>query len=71
MGAKAIPIITFQPPDATDKGYHLSSSKPETVMVNGLEITAVKKGNAQLTVTSRDGGKTHVFKVKVGAADDE
>lgn len=68
VGAKAVPAIHFEPPEAENKGYSLSSNKPEIARVNGPEITAVKKGGAEITVTSLDGAKTHVFKVKVEEA---
>jgi hypothetical protein len=68
VGTRTVPVIAFEPPDAGNQGYVLTSNKPEIVRVEGREIVAVKKGGAEITVTSLDGGKTHVFKVKVEPA---
>lgn len=64
-GAKAVPVVSFLPADADDKEYTLASSDAKIVSVAGDTLTAVKKGGADITITTADGAKTFRFKVKV------
>ena len=59
------PQIAWTPPDATDKGYALTSDNPAVVRVVGGSVEAMKKGEAKVTLTSHDGNKRDTFKVKV------
>ena len=60
---------TVAPDNATNKKVTWKSDKPEiaTVDANG-KVTAVKVGEATITVTTEDGGKTATCKVTVEAA---
>ena len=60
---------TVAPADATNQKVTWKSDKPEiaTVDANG-KVTAVKVGEATITVTTEDGGKTATCKVTVKAA---
>jgi hypothetical protein len=60
-----VPSIAWTPPDATDKGYTLSSDKPDVVRVVGGSLELLRQGEAKITLTSDDGGKRDTFKVKV------
>ena len=64
--SSAILVATVSPEDATNKNVVWSSSDESIVKVdqNG-EITALKVGEATVTVTSEDGGKTFDCKVTV------
>ena len=58
--------VTISPSNATDKKYTFSSSDTSIVTIdeNG-KITAVKAGEATITVTTSDGNKTATCKVTV------
>ena len=60
------PFIIFEPQDALDKSYKLSSSDSTVVKIleNG-NIKALKEGSAVITATSNDGGYTDQLKVTV------
>ena len=60
---------TVLPEDATNQNVTWKSDKPEiaTVDANG-KVTGVKAGEATITVTTEDGGKTATCKVTVKAA---
>lgn len=61
----ATPTLTWNPPDATDKGYTLVSSQPGVAAVVGDRIHAVAAGTASLQVTAHDGGFAANFTVTV------
>ena len=58
--------VTISPSNATDKKYTFSSSDTSIVTIdeNG-KITAIKAGEATITVTTSDGNKTATCKVTV------
>ena len=49
---------TVVPEDATNKEVTWTSSAPDVATVNNGVVTAVSVGTANITVTTRDGGKT-------------
>ena len=60
---------TISPDNATEKGVTWSSSDDKVVSVSSSGLaTAVGEGNATVTVTTKDGGKTAVCKFEVVAA---
>ena len=54
-----------EPSDATNKNVTWSSSNPEFATVANGTVTAVSAGEATITVTTEDGGKTATCKVTV------
>jgi uncharacterized protein YjdB len=60
-------VATITPDNATNKNVTWSSSDPAVATVNDGKVTAVAKGNATITVTTEDGGKTAACSVKVNA----
>ena len=56
---------TVEPSDATNKGVTWKSSDTGIATVNDGKVTAVAPGNATITVTTTDGGKTATCAVKV------
>lgn len=56
---------TFQPANATNKNVTWQSSNPDVATVVDGTVTAVKEGEAIITVTTSDGGKQATCKVKV------
>ena len=56
-----------EPSDATNKNVTWSSSNPEVATVDNGVVTAVSAGEAIITVTTEDGGKTATCKVTVNA----
>ena len=54
-----------EPSDATNKNVTWSSSNPEFATVANGTVTAVSAGEATITVTTADGGKTATCKVTV------
>ena len=62
--------VTISPANATNKKYTFSSSNPEVAIVdeNGI-ITAIKAGEATISVTTTDGNKTAICKVTIEAKD--
>ena len=59
---------TVKPDNADNKKVTWSSDKTEVATVNGAgKVTAVKAGEATVTVTTEDGGKTATCKVTVKA----
>ena len=60
---------TVAPSNATDKGLTWSSNTTAVATVDGNgKVIAVKAGEATVTVTTKDGGKTATCKVTVKAA---
>ena len=53
------------PSDATDKSVTWESSSPEIAKVENGVVTALKKGEAVITVKTVDGGKTASCKINV------
>ena len=66
IGANETLSATVAPADATNQKVTWKSDKPEiaTVDANG-KVTGVKAGEATITVTTEDGGKTATCKVTV------
>ena len=66
VGASETLAATVSPKDAANKKVSWKSDKPEiaTVDANG-KVTGVKAGEATITVTTEDGGKTATCKVTV------
>lgn len=66
VGETAILTVTVAPDDATDKTvtWTSSDSSVATVDENG-KVTAVGEGEATITVTTKEGGKTATCKVTV------
>ena len=66
VGGKETLTATVLPEDATNQNVTWKSDKPEiaTVDANG-KVTGVKAGEATITVTTEDGGKTATCKVTV------
>lgn len=66
VGASETLAATVSPKDAANKKVTWKSDKPEiaTVDANG-KVTGVKAGEATITVTTEDGGKTATCKVTV------
>ena len=59
-------IATVLPEDATNKNISWKSDKPEIASVNANgKVTGVAEGEATITVTTEDGGKTATCKVTV------
>ena len=56
-----------EPSDATNKNVIWSSSNPEVATVDNGVVTTVSAGEAIITVTTEDGGKTATCKVTVNA----
>ena len=69
VGGNETLTATVLPEDATNQNVTWKSDKPEiaTVDANG-KVTAVKVGEATITVTTEDGGKTATCKVTVKTA---
>ncbi len=66
IGDKFILATTIEPHNATNKNVTWSSSNDNIVTVNtNGELTAVAKGDATITVTTADGGKTATCAVTV------
>ncbi|GEM_PF-2049338 len=59
------PILTWNPANATNKGYSLSTSNAAVASVVANKVHAAGGGTANFTVTSTDGGKTASFAVTV------
>ena len=66
-GDVAMLVATITPDNATNKNVTWTSSNPAVATVKDGKITAVSKGNATITVTTEDGGKTATCSVKVNA----
>jgi uncharacterized protein YjdB len=58
-------IATVQPAGAANKNVTWESSNSSVATVNNGEVTAVSAGNATITVTTEDGGKTATCVVTV------
>lgn len=65
IGDRVELIASVLPEDATDKGVEWSSSDDEVVKVEGGVLSALKAGEAVVTVRTSDGGKTAECSVSV------
>ena len=65
IGEKGWLGVTYNPSDASDKVLYWTSSDTSVATVSEGMVTAVGKGTATLTATSRDGSKTATCKVIV------
>jgi len=61
-------IVTIQPSNASNQTMTWTSSKPAVATVADGIVTAVAKGTADITVTTKDGNKTATCTVTVKAA---
>ena len=61
-------IVTVEPGDATNQDVTWVNSNPDVATVVGDTVTAVKEGEATITVTTADGGFTATCKVTVTQA---
>ena len=65
-GEKETLTATITPATATNKNVTWSSNKPDIATVNQSgEVTAIKTGEATITVTTEDGGKTATCAVTI------
>ena len=68
-GASETLTASIAPKDATNQKVSWKSDKPEIATVDASgKVTGVKAGEATITVTTEDGGKTATCKVTVKAA---
>ena len=65
MGANATLVATVNPADATDKSVNWSSNNEEVATVIDGVVSAVSPGEAVITATTTDGGKTATCNVSV------
>lgn len=56
---------TVEPSNATEKGVNWKSDNTDVAKVSGGKVTAVAEGKANITVTTKDGGKTATCAVTV------
>ena len=69
VGASETLAATVSPKDAANKKVSWKSDKPEIAAVDASgKVTGVAAGEATITVTTEDGGKTATCKVTVKAA---
>jgi hypothetical protein len=69
-GESQVLTVTIFPENAANKKVHWTSSAPETVSVSDAgEITAIKLGNASVTVTAEDSGEKATAAITVTAND--
>ena len=64
-GESALLNATVEPDNATNKNVTWESSNPGVATVADGVVTAVKEGEATITVTTEDGSNTAICKVKV------
>ena len=64
-GESALLNATVEPDNATNKNVTWESSNPDVATVADGIVTAVKEGEATITVTTEDGSNTAICKVKV------
>lgn len=69
VGQEAAPVLAWNPADATDKEYALTSQDPDIAGIKGSRVVARAAGTASVVVTARDGGKTAAFTVTVQEPD--
>jgi hypothetical protein len=66
VGETHTPSVSFIPTDATNQGLTYTSDTPSVATVDAFGVvTGVAEGDADITVTSEDGGHTVVFDVRV------
>ncbi len=58
--------VSFNPSNASNKKYTLTSSNPKVAYVSGDAVTGVAPGTAVITATSEDGNRTARCNVTVG-----
>ena len=67
VGGEVTLTATVKPDNATNKNVTWSTSDASVATVADGKVTALKAGNATITVTTEDGGKTATCAVKVDA----
>jgi uncharacterized protein YjdB len=63
--ADAEPVLTWNPANASNKGYTLSGGNAAVAVVAGTKVRPVGSGTANFTVTTADGAKTASFTATV------
>jgi uncharacterized protein YjdB len=63
------PLLTWDPPDATNRNYTLQSGKPSVAEAVGGQIKPIARGEARIIITAQDGGRRDTFLVSVTAPD--
>lgn len=69
VGEEARAVLAWNPADATDKSFTLSTQNGDKVEIRGDKVAAKAAGTAHVLVTARDGGKTATFTVTVTEKD--
>lgn len=64
-GPDAEPDITWNPANASNKGYSLTGGSPAIAVASGGKVRPVGAGTTTFTVTAADGGKTATFTATV------
>jgi|GEM_PF-2721873 len=65
VGDSLEPDIAFEPEDATNRNYTLSSDNNTVVLVANGKLVGLALGSANITATSSDGGIKASFEIKV------
>jgi hypothetical protein len=65
FSARKAPVIFWQPADATDKGYTLTSDNLLVAIIVGGAVESVLPGETTVTLATHDGDKRAVFRVQV------
>jgi hypothetical protein len=66
---RQLPQVTWDPPDATDKSYTLTSDNALVALVVGDAVEAALPGETKVTLATHDGNKLATFRVRVKAAE--
>jgi phage major tail protein, phi13 family len=65
IGEEFTLTATVAPADAADKSVMWTSDDSNVATVDGGKVTGIAEGEATITVTTKDGGKTDACKIKV------
>lgn len=65
IGDSLTPVLTFDPADASDKGFQVKSLDTAIARIGGTKVVGRAEGKAKVEITANDGGIKDTFEVTI------